>query len=534
MGTFQVTYDDFSGGHYMGNRAASLPKNTWYGTNTVLNGKGELIPGGVGEIGVSNKVLAGTFVSSDSSIPFGFTYYGDNYFVVTEAAVTTPPIVQQTRLLRVEGGYGNTAPVFTSYTLSGIATGNCTTANDFATTGQQTLFYVDSATGNVRKVTLPIWGPVTDTVLSTGLSTVAVDSIVAYKYRLVVWCRNTGSTESHKIFYSDPTKSTFSTADYYEFPSAVQKCIPRANDLLVIASDGVYSVTGVFGSSVNIQLLTPANELFNGMRDAKASGRSVFFLAADRNEYPYDPRIYQFLGSTSTEIGRIDIQDYADATSDETTFNLARGGDLMIWLSNGAFYVQKAGGPFYRFILTRPQNFSPMPQACLAEPIDAFTVSDQEQGRVTGACFNSAGGVVIQQFGWGNSYPGQIYEAFPYGTPKSASVQLSEYWHSKPFVVRDLLVEAVYDTNFRTGLVGNMIVQAQIIPTGTIDFTVNQTPALTSSTQNYTTTDSTVLNNNSRVLHRFRVDNAIRGYGFYPQITFQGCRIRRVIAICED
>lgn len=516
----------------MGNRAASLPKNTWYGTNVILNGKGELIPGSVGEIGTSAKTVAGTFVSSDSSIPFGFTYYGDNYFVVTEAGASVG-IIQQSRLVGVSSGYGST-PTITSYPLSGVATGNCTTANDFATTGQQTLYYVDSVAANVRKVTLPTWGPVVDSVLSSALSGIAIDSIVAYKYRLVVWCRSTGSTESHKIFYSDPTKSTFSTIDYYEFPSAVQLCIPRANDMLVICSDGVYSVTGVFGESINIQLLTSANELFNGMRDAKASGRSVFFLAADRNEFPYDPRIYQFLGSTSTEIARIDIQDYASSVADESTFNISRGGDLMVWLSSGAFYVQKASGPFFRFVQSRPANFGPMPQACLAQPVDAFTTADQEQGRVTGACFDSTGNVDIFQYSWGNSYPGVIYQTTTSTTPKSGAVQLSEYWHSKPCVVRDLLVEAVYDTTTITDLSGNASVQAQIIPTGAIDFTVNQTPSLTSSAQTYTTTLSSVAANGSRVLHRFRVDDAIRGYGFYPQITFQGCRIRRVIAICED
>lgn len=532
MGTFQVTYDDFTGGHYMGNRSAALPRNTWYGTNVVLNGKGELIPGSVGEIGTSPKTVAGLYQAYESSIPFGFTYYGDNYFVVTEAGLTTS-LIKQSRLIHVDSGYGS-APTITSYALLGVATGPCTTANDFATTGQQTLFYVDSNASNIRKVTLPIWGPVTDSVVSSALSSIAIDSIVAYKYRLVVWCRNTGSIESQKIFYSDPTKSTFSTVDYYEFPSAVQKCIPRANDLLVICSDGVYSVTGVLGESVNIQLLAPATELFNGMRDAKATGRSVYFMAQDRTEFPLDPRIYQFLGSTSTEIARIDIQDYATSVTDQSTFNIARGSDLMIWLQNGAFYVQKADGPFYRFIQTRPTPFLTTPQAYLAEPIDAFTSGDTEQGRVTGACFDDDGNIDLFQFSWGESYPGRIFTNAYSDAPKSASVQLSEYWHSKPCTVRDLLVEAVYDTTTLTFLSGNASVQAQIIPTGTIDFTVNQTPSLTSSTQTYTTTLSSVTNNGSRVLHRFRVDNAIRGYGFYPQITFQGCRIRRVIAVCED
>jgi len=531
MGTFQIAYDDFSGGHYMGNRSAELPRNTWYGTNATLNGKGELIPGGSGYVGQSNKVRSGTFQPASSGIYHGFNYYSDSYFVITEATDISGTVGYLSRLVRVEGGYGN-ATTISSTTLTGIVNAQCTTTNDFSTTGQMTLYYVDNSNGDIRKCTLPTWGTPTDSLVSGVFLQYQVDAIVDYKSRLVTWSQNSGASTNNRLYYSNNTKTSFNTSDYYEFPGAVQTVIPRANDLVVVTGVGIYSMTGVLGESVNIQLIAPANELLDGMRNAKASGRSIIFLAEDKLEYPQDTRIYQLLGASSAEIARIDVQDYALSFADESCFNLLRGGDIAVWLSNGAFYVQKAGGPFVRMVATRP-NFPTQPQAYIAEPIDAFSGSTN-QGRTTAACFDSDGNLEIYQFGYGEAYPSKTFTTNGSSAPTSASVQLSEYWHNKPMTVRDLMVEAVYDTQAVTGLTSNASVAANIIPVGAIDYSVTQTPSLTSSTQTYTTTLSTVASNGARVLHRFRVDDAIKAYGFYPVITFQGCRIRRVIAIGED
>jgi hypothetical protein len=531
MGTFQIAYDDFSGGHYMGNRSAELPRNTWYGTNATLNGKGELIPGGAGYVGQSNIQHAGDFYPASSGIFYGFNYYSDSYFVVTEATTVASVTTQYSRMVRVEGGYGGATTISTT-ALTGVVNGHCTTTNDFSTTGQMTLYYVNNTNADIRKCTLPIWGTPVDSLVSGIFPVFSVDSIVDYKSRLVVWSQNTGSTQNNRFYYSDNTKTTFNLVDYYEMPGAIQTIIPRANDMVVVTGVGIYSVTGVLGESVNIQLIAPANELLDGMRNAKASGRSIIFLAEDKLEYPQDTRIYQLLGASSAEIARIDVQDYALSYADESCFNLLRGGDIAVWLSNGAFYVQKAGGPFVRMVVSRP-NFLTQPQSYIAEPIDAFS-GITNQGRSTAACFDDDGNIEIYQFGYAEAYPSPTFTTTLSTTPTSASVQLSEYWHSKPMTVRDLMVEAVYDTTAITGLSSNASVAARIVPTGAIDYSVTQTPTLTSSTQTYTTTLSSVTANGARVLHRFRVDDAIKAYGFYPVITFQGCRIRRVIAIGED
>ena len=106
----------------------------------------------------------------------------------------------------------------------------------------------------------------------------------------------------------------------------------------------------------------------------------------------------------------------------------------------------------------------------------------------------------------------------------TGSCLLAEYWHQKPMVVREVIVEAEYEA---TG--ANASIAVNIIPTGAVDIDTTTAPNMTSSIIT-APTESTA----STIIHRFRVDNAGRAYGFKPNITHKGVRIRRVICICED
>lgn len=119
-------------------------------------------------------------------------------------------------------------------------------------------------------------------------------------------------------------------------------------------------------------------------------------------------------------------------------------------------------------------------------------------------------------------------------TPASATVDLPEYWHKNPMVVKEVIVEVGFDTANSLNLTGDAIIQPFIKPTGIEDKGPNDTGAFVSSTQTETVALSSINADNSTAIYQFRINNAGRGYGFYPRITWQGCRIRRVICICED
>ena len=525
MGTLQVTYDDFSGGHYMGNRAASLPKNTWYGTNALLNSQGELVPSGAVAI---NQFLAPTG-SWNFSKPYGMFREGSTlHIVATWEAYSSPSYTYDSRYIVLGVSQGSTSS--SNYALSEIVLGQTCFGGDVATLGVRELHFIDADTDNVCRVDST--GSVA--IVSTALAGTYVRSIAQYKSRMVAWptAYISSAVSPYKLFYSDPTMTSWDTTDYYEFPGIIQTVLPRSNDLVVITDNGVYSVTGVLGSSVNIQLITPVNEQMDGMQYAKSNGRSILFHG---NDSTANPALYELLGATTSEVARFnqpDVDETAQSNDDyDTALGVELGGTVCSFLDNGVMYVRRNNGSYARFLVSGSERRR---QPIVAEPTQGSGISDI-LGNAYVAAMDASFNLNTYLFAYDRVFPCNPY-ALANGTslPASAIVQLSEYWHSKPLMVRELMVEATYDTDELLNLSGNASVMAQIIPTGAIDYTVNETPLLTSSTQTYTTALTSVNANGSRVLHRFRVDNAIRGYGFYPKITWQGCRIRRVIAVCED
>ena len=512
MGSFAITYDDFSGGHYMGNKAAALPKNTWYGTNAILNPKGELIPG--------ESALVHTFTNPNPNWDAATIHYGYTSSQVTSFVVSWYEYGVGTTSQILNVSVVNNAVFSTSTTtLTGEVDGQCTVATD--SSGGRYLFYVDVGTYNIRKV--DSFGA--DTLVSSALALQLPSSITDYKYRLLAW----GNSAPSKLFYSDNTKTSFSTGDYYEFDGAIEAVVPRSNDVVVITSEGIYSITGVFGSSVNIQLIAPPNELLQGMESAKASGRSVYFVNEGSFPISSDNRLYELLGATTREVARIGVEDTNLAKFDRIGMNVIEGGNVAIAVSNGAIYIMRQDGTFVRMFNSRA-NFTGQSEAYIAEPRHSFLGTTNY---LMMAVTQTDGDVEIHHANHESPYP---CPEFGTTTPAQATVVFPEYWHQKPMTVRDLLVEVVYDAwhNHPSYLVGDATITASITPTGAVDYGVTAVPSLSSSQQTYTTSLSSVAYNETAVLHRFRVDDAVKAYGFKPKIVFAGCRIRRVIAVCED
>lgn len=339
------------------------------------------------------------------------------------------------------------------------------------------------------------------------------------------------------LYYSDPTMTTWSATDYYEFPSGIYNVIPRANDLLIITGDGVYSVTGVLGESVNIQMILPLQDQSTEMITAVGTGRSFVFTNEEA--------IFELVGSSVYEIARFaqsDINKTQTPVFDQIPVNPAgiyglginveEKGTIVVFLDCGAAYIRKSGGGFVRmFVEPTTENLFPA-VATSVRGSGLFGSDGNVYALANDQISGYAGGSTnIYRFVYDKNRPITTNSS---RTPASAQVQLSEYWHQRPMNVRELIVEAVYDTDETLWLTGNASVSAQIVPTGIVDYSMTQVQNIGSDTQTYTTALNTVPADDTRIIHRFRIDNAPKGYGFYPKLTWQGCRIRRVIAVCED
>lgn len=519
----------------MGDKSASTPSNTWYGTNALLNSQGELIPASTAlfntfqnPTGLINAVLHNAWLEKR---------YGTTYAVVTYDD-------------------GGTTPVFSTYIVSCGTDGNFSSGtNSFLLTGviggyapgalrafgawnpiNSTFYYVDgpsgSSPGDIRAFDFT-----SDTLVSSALAGYPIQNLTIYKFRMLAW------QEGHKTFYySDPTMTTWSTTDYYELPGDIFALIPRSNDLIAITSQGVYSITGVLGESVNIQQISPFNEVVVGLENAVASGRSLTFVAQNDKTSPV---LSEWLGSTASQIARFSQSDINEYSSNQNTFqldvNVLNNGQTVVAFDNGVMYLKSPSGAWARMYCQIAQQQFIGKIKIATEYTNFFDLSGSTPQHETYAILvmndNAAENTKFYKYKIGGFLPSGTYEDLlpnPYTSPFSATVKLSEYWHQRPMNVREIMVEAVYDRDDLLNLNGNATVSVAIKPVGAVDYTVNQTSALTSSTQTYTTSIASVAADNSRVLHRFRTDDAIRGYGFYPQITWQGCRIRRVICVCED
>jgi hypothetical protein len=104
----------------------------------------------------------------------------------------------------------------------------------------------------------------------------------------------------------------------------------------------------------------------------------------------------------------------------------------------------------------------------------------------------------------------------------TGTVTLSEYWHSKPFTVKEVLVE-YYSYSAMSQ------VTVQIVPTGMIDVTPANVDSMVS-----TAVSNEQLGSVNTVTQRFRPNDANKGMGMKPKITMFSTSIKRVILNCED
>lgn len=524
MGSFAITYDDFTGGHYMGTRSTNQPANTWTGTNTTLDPRGNLI--------ASSATLVDTF---DTGIPWGNldSFYMNGVFTHPQAvtvvyshfdanAGTTTSYIATYYYSSMFGGWIWTTPLALGGTPNGFMAPDQTESNP-------TLFYVVGSTGDIRKLTYnattATW---TDALVTAGTNVTA--ALYKHKYRLL-GLGLTG-TVLNRLYYSDPTMTTWSATDYYEFPGQITNVVTRSNDFVVTTTAGIYSVTGVLGESINIQEIYSFPELSQGMANAVGYGRDFVYL----NDYldSLTGQIYAGLGTNKTLIGTMDLE-----STPPMNIGITNPGKIVAMANSGETYVMDFGGSWTRlkfsdwlasdYVSSGGGGITPSATALsqlsgnmfLAQSIIKPYRADDTDVRLYMAR--------VRNIQTQANYEIKLYSGYhslktPFIT-QTASVILSEYWHQKPMVVREVIVEAEY-VSYGSGA----SIAVNIIPTGAIDINTTVAPTMTSSTIT-APTESTA---GSTIIHRFRADNAGRAYGFKPNITHKGVRIRRVICICED
>jgi hypothetical protein len=547
MGTFQITYDDFTGGHYMGDRSTELPKNTWKGTNAILSPRGDLVPSGCKHVATVTKPTATVGHPWEaakiwSAFQIDVT---DSLFFVTWYDTTGPTYYFKSEIVLVntEGPtYGTTR-----YSLTGRLDGYAVWDNYRTGTSVDYRFtYLDGNTGDVRQFN---WTTKTDSlVVANPFGTLYPYYLFKVGSRLVTY-------KDRKLFYSGALDAaTWSTTtQYYEFPDDIVNIYPRTNDFLVATPSGLYSVTGVLGESVNIQTLIPDSNIYPGFSRGCIDNRTVY-IPDDGYSVPSYPdgSIYVLNGSVVTPIATLDQSDLTPIvvpqrrSTEHYELGIGGGNQITCWARSGVAWFRNQNGSWSRFFpsnmpaVTMRPDYADQQIICKSVanfsgdttlyPVDEYTAVGFLDSELTLYVIR-----YINNHLWPNSndFSWDLVTSTA-AAPASATVDLSEYWHSKPMVVREVIIEAGFDTDDSLNITGNATIQPFVKPTGIIDKGPNDTGSYVSSTQTITVDLSTINANNSNAMYRFKINDAGRAYGFFPRITWQGCRIRRVICICED
>ena len=513
MASFQITYDDFSGGQYMGNKSTNLPKNTWHGDGVVSTPDGKLVATG-SSLAAVREYPSGT----TGTIYDHWVIGGDSYVFIDLVKSPSAPVSSLVKTAGVNNG-----STFQITTTTNNLTGNL--AGKVAYYPATSLFYYISTAGTIYSVTTTA----TVTSVSAALAGLGLTDIASYGYRLVSW-GGTNATAKKRLYYSDTTLATWSTANYYEFNGTILNVLPRTNDLLVVCDTGVFSLVGVLGSSVTNQLIVPQENITEGMKDATVVGRNMHFLDQLSNG-SMDGRIYRLVGSTVQPTDTLEIEDVSAQTGLEQARIMAvNDGRLVVMMRNDVCYAETSKGQWGRHTIGSAYSIDPnatkQQQVGRAGPnsLNEFFMVATYAGRTlyierfihnTVQPTPTNANITISGTGTGASYP-------------TGYVTLSEYWHSKPFTVKEIFVEysVANDTSCTP------YVDVSITPTGNVDVLVTNIATMTSTVMPNIAQANTVPN--TFVFERFRPNNANKSFGVKPFLGFSAVTIKRVILNCED
>lgn len=520
MGSFQIVYDDFSGGQYMGNKSTNLPKNTFDGFNAMSNAYGQLMAGGTPIVAYTQTAVA----SSTKAQIMDQWLLGENLYAFCQWYASSSWTAKMVSF-NVANGTVFPSPTVTTTNLTGQLGGKI--AYDNASTK---FFYVrvDGANaGYIRSVTTAG----VDASVSTTLGGTGITDLVSYGYRTVAW----GST-SKRVYYSNTDLTTWSTSQYYEFTGEVLNVLARSNDLLVVCTTGVFSLVGVLGSSVTIQAILPGANMPEGMRDAIIVGRNAIF-ADNSLSGNLDGRVHEMVGSSIRPIatlGFAQIQTVGAIGGYQQVrcFNTQDSGVVVLLKDGLSMYVKKQDGTWayfsnLDFAVNISLERSEQNQMHVARP----GVSSQNEYFVA-AYVNKSDSYNIAFIRTIYNVTDTTYGDHDFRTTTTASgetlepegfADLPEYWHQKPFTVKHVIVEWTGRTN------ANLSVYVK--PSGVVDTSAaNVDP----QEQTYLNTTLDPGGSGTFVTERVYFDTALKGYGAQVKLWLTDCRVKRVILMCED
>lgn len=491
---FDVVYDDFTGGHYVGPQSARQPRDTWTGDNVVCTSdEGMLMAcGGWGK----SDLVVSSFANSSAPL---YLYNGTNAGVTFSVG---------TSVYRVASS-GITVTTVAAGTLGFTPSAD---SHPALTDVNGTMYGATTATtAHVNHATGAITTSATNTAVRQGV----------WKWKN--WLLHLSSTYLDRIYFSDPSALTWGAATNYidigDVDTVIEALVTTADELLVGTRQGWWSVTGVLGETTTVRKLTKV-----GLTHATAA--SVPGAAAESESLGIISSIagrYSRLASTS---GRLTTAIHSGLVPDDVAYDspfIVNAGPYLLVAAWDRLWVWSELARNWR-VVVNPYTTDQVPVE------DAFSSSDYlwVLGREGGD------DVYVNRTLKDPIEPVQNGASFD-----SATVTLAPYHGTAEFRVHSLIVEVDY--GFPAARTAPRSVSASVAVTPPADLDV---PFTSDSAEravplaSTTFTQSLGSSPDSRRGHRrtvtFAVNDAGHTYTATPQITMTGVKVRRVIMRCEE
>jgi hypothetical protein len=267
MPAFTSTWDDFTGGYFVGENDNRQPRSTFTGENVAVSIND-------GSVVATNKVQQITIEDDDPELD-AFTVEENSLYIDggSGADVYVTPAVQadnyiffavrlsQTtfKMFRLSfSNFGNgtlkasaAVTIDASYKITNVFTTN-EGGQIYAYIGNKTTLYRFTGDGDWDSGT-----PAVKTDIAVPVGIEGIEGITVWNARMVVWSLTTDSIYFSEALDFDNWPSINFLAPGYS-NNGVICTIPRYDDLLVVKPNAIYSITGVLGATSVVRQISDA------------------------------------------------------------------------------------------------------------------------------------------------------------------------------------------------------------------------------------------------------------------------------------
>ena len=515
---FTVEYDDFTGGHFVGDHEIKQPFNSWVGRGVCVTAdEGFLMADGGW---TSSGLATGSGSMPTPTMPLA-TY--------ASGVPTGTTFVIDTTIYQIDtSGTLNTRGTFAS------APDSATHAVSAA--GQ--VFFVNGA--NLYQVQdSPTY---TKVVTSLAVAGSFSEGVWRWKDWLVVpW--------GVSLYFSAPgvdSSMSFPSGNYIDIPGnqSITTVVPTADALYVATSEAWWSITGVLGETTVLRRLTKSGTV----RRASTAVPPLPLSACE-----VDAGI-AYIGPTERELmvlqGSVPFR-WLTMRADAPTFSrIVSCADAVLGVTSTDGYPPDA---WIWSETARRWRRSPLPESSILSGTDAGTVTSTAYYPVEDLdALSSTLGVLVVTHA---TVPSSRWSARVFTQAKNplqpsvssggtttaapnefaeAQVDLADYMKVAPFRVKEMLVEVDKGRTDGADAAARSL-SAQLITHPIIEVAgggaAGAGSGSSTQTVNFTPGDTEA---GDREMVRFRLGDAGPTFTAKPRLTFKGVKIRRVILVCED